>query len=193
MSWLLGTGWKRSVGNIPSPSCSILSNKVLWHWPETTKPQPSWKSRPPTWVGQLFTQTTLPETHTGLTRCAFSFLLFSHVWKKRRVRFWCSWIDLLTLPFLYFVPPPSAELKVFTFDGRHTKAKLSASMAGDHINLTPKQRPAKDRNGKVALLAFQKMRPSACLAELGAPFSHMLPYVAMYVSDIARNCFCLFF
>ncbi|KAG8003725.1 Adhesion G protein-coupled receptor L4 [Nibea albiflora] len=41
------------------------------------------------------------------------------------------------------------ELKLFTFDARHTKAKLSASMEGDHINLIPKPRPEEDRNGKV--------------------------------------------
>ncbi|XP_075878766.1 adhesion G protein-coupled receptor L4 isoform X2 [Nelusetta ayraudi] len=44
------------------------------------------------------------------------------------------------------------ELKLFTFDGRHTKAKLSASMAGDLIHLTPKQRPAKERNGSVSVV-----------------------------------------
>ncbi|XP_070765228.1 adhesion G protein-coupled receptor L4 [Enoplosus armatus] len=44
------------------------------------------------------------------------------------------------------------ELKLFTFDARHTKAKLSASMAGDHINLTPKLRPEEDRNGSVSVV-----------------------------------------
>uniref|UniRef100_A0A3Q3WAP9 Adhesion G protein-coupled receptor L4 n=1 Tax=Mola mola TaxID=94237 RepID=A0A3Q3WAP9_MOLML len=43
------------------------------------------------------------------------------------------------------------ELKVVTFDARHTKAKLSASMAGDHITLTPKPRPAKDRRSVSAV------------------------------------------
>lgn len=49
---------------------------------------------------------------------------------------------------------PFTELKLYTFDGRHTTAKLSASIGGDLIQLTPKQRPAKERNGKVAW--FQK-------------------------------------
>lgn len=48
----------------------------------------------------------------------------------------------------------SAEVKLYTFDARQPKAKLSASMAGDHINLSPKLRAAEDSNGKVALLAF---------------------------------------
>uniref|UniRef100_A0A674MV50 Adhesion G protein-coupled receptor L4 n=1 Tax=Takifugu rubripes TaxID=31033 RepID=A0A674MV50_TAKRU len=46
------------------------------------------------------------------------------------------------------------EVKLYTFDARQPKAKLSASMAGDHINLSPKLRAAEDSNGKVALLAF---------------------------------------
>ncbi|XP_049911900.1 adhesion G protein-coupled receptor L4 [Epinephelus moara] len=44
------------------------------------------------------------------------------------------------------------ELKLFTFDARHTKAKLAASMGGDHINLTPKLRPEEDRNGSVSVV-----------------------------------------
>ncbi|KAF7662831.1 hypothetical protein LDENG_00225910 [Lucifuga dentata] len=44
------------------------------------------------------------------------------------------------------------ELKLFTFDVRHTKAKLSASMGGDHINLTPKLRPDEGRNGSVSVV-----------------------------------------
>lgn len=44
----------------------------------------------------------------------------------------------------------TTELKLFTFDALHIKAKLSASMGGDHIQLTPKLRPEEDRNGKVA-------------------------------------------
>ncbi|XP_033937307.1 adhesion G protein-coupled receptor L4 [Pseudochaenichthys georgianus] len=42
------------------------------------------------------------------------------------------------------------ELKLFTFNARHTKAKLSVTMGGDHINLTPKLRPEEDRNGSVS-------------------------------------------
>uniref|UniRef100_A0A3B4TIG3 Adhesion G protein-coupled receptor L4 n=1 Tax=Seriola dumerili TaxID=41447 RepID=A0A3B4TIG3_SERDU len=44
------------------------------------------------------------------------------------------------------------ELKLFTFDARHSKAKLSASMGGDHINLTPRLRPDEDRNGSVSVV-----------------------------------------
>lgn len=38
-------------------------------------------------------------------------------------------------------------MKLVTFDASNTKAKLSASMGGDHINLTPKLRPVDGRNG----------------------------------------------
>lgn len=48
-------------------------------------------------------------------------------------------------------------MKLYAFDARQPKAKLSASMAGDHINLSPKLRAAKDSNGKVALLAFSNV------------------------------------
>ncbi|KAM8875921.1 adhesion G protein-coupled receptor L4 isoform 2-T2 [Spinachia spinachia] len=44
------------------------------------------------------------------------------------------------------------ELKVFTFDVRHMKATLSASMGGDQINLTPKLRPEAERNGSVSVV-----------------------------------------
>ncbi|XP_044057061.1 adhesion G protein-coupled receptor L4 [Siniperca chuatsi] len=44
------------------------------------------------------------------------------------------------------------ELKLFTFDASHMKPKLSASMAGDHITLTPKLRPEEDRNGSVSVV-----------------------------------------
>ncbi|KAK2835444.1 hypothetical protein Q5P01_015928 [Channa striata] len=44
------------------------------------------------------------------------------------------------------------ELKLITFDARHTKAKLSASMGGDHINLSPKVRPEEERNGSVSVV-----------------------------------------
>uniref|UniRef100_A0A8C3G6B1 Adhesion G protein-coupled receptor L4 n=1 Tax=Cyclopterus lumpus TaxID=8103 RepID=A0A8C3G6B1_CYCLU len=44
------------------------------------------------------------------------------------------------------------ELKLFTFDARHIKAKLSASMGGDHIHLTPKLKPEEDRNGSVSVV-----------------------------------------
>ncbi|XP_029989109.1 adhesion G protein-coupled receptor L4 [Sphaeramia orbicularis] len=44
------------------------------------------------------------------------------------------------------------ELKLFTFDARHTKAKLSASMGGDTINLTPKLKPETERNGSVSVV-----------------------------------------
>lgn len=51
----------------------------------------------------------------------------------------------------------STEVKLYMFDARQPKAKLSASMAGDHINLSPKLPAAKDSNGKVALLAFSNV------------------------------------
>ncbi|KAG7513755.1 adhesion G protein-coupled receptor L4 [Solea senegalensis] len=44
------------------------------------------------------------------------------------------------------------ELKLFTFDAHHTKTKLSASMGGDHISLTPKLRPDGDKNGSVSVV-----------------------------------------
>ncbi|XP_037326251.2 adhesion G protein-coupled receptor L4 [Pungitius pungitius] len=44
------------------------------------------------------------------------------------------------------------ELKVFTFDVRHIKATLSASMGGDQISLTPRLRPEGDRNGSVSVV-----------------------------------------
>ncbi|CAI5685259.1 unnamed protein product [Oreochromis niloticus] len=44
------------------------------------------------------------------------------------------------------------EVKLFTFEAHHTKAKLSASMGGDHINLTAKVRPEEDRNGSVSVV-----------------------------------------
>ncbi|XP_032382303.1 adhesion G protein-coupled receptor L4 [Etheostoma spectabile] len=47
------------------------------------------------------------------------------------------------------------ELKLFTFNARHTTAKLSASMGGNHIHLTPKLRPEEDRNGSVSVVFVQ--------------------------------------
>ncbi|TNM87945.1 hypothetical protein fugu_006166 [Takifugu bimaculatus] len=44
------------------------------------------------------------------------------------------------------------EVKLYTFDARQPKAKLSASMAGDHINLSPKLRAAEDSNGSVSVV-----------------------------------------
>ncbi|KAM9848895.1 adhesion G protein-coupled receptor L4 [Aulostomus maculatus] len=44
------------------------------------------------------------------------------------------------------------EIKLFTFEANHKKAKLSASMGGDHINLTPKLRPGEDRNESVSVV-----------------------------------------
>lgn len=55
-------------------------------------------------------------------------------------------------------------MKLYTFDADQTKARVSASVAGDHINLSPKLRAAKDRNGKVALLAFSNV---AAICTLG--------------------------
>ncbi|XP_034035833.1 adhesion G protein-coupled receptor L4 [Thalassophryne amazonica] len=42
------------------------------------------------------------------------------------------------------------ELKLITFEVRNTKAKLSASMGGDHINLTPKLSTEEGRNGSAS-------------------------------------------
>ncbi|XP_076007400.1 adhesion G protein-coupled receptor L4 [Genypterus blacodes] len=44
------------------------------------------------------------------------------------------------------------ELKVLTFDIRQAKAKLSVSMGGDHMSLTPKLRPEEARNGSVSVV-----------------------------------------
>ncbi|XP_034439362.1 adhesion G protein-coupled receptor L4 [Hippoglossus hippoglossus] len=44
------------------------------------------------------------------------------------------------------------ELKLFTFDARHTKAKVSASMGGDHMELTRRLGPEEDRNGSVSVV-----------------------------------------
>ncbi|XP_008295159.1 adhesion G protein-coupled receptor L4 [Stegastes partitus] len=50
------------------------------------------------------------------------------------------------------IKAPEMELKLVTLDARHTKARVSASMGGDHINLTPKQRPEGDGNGSVSVV-----------------------------------------
>ncbi|KAM4628873.1 adhesion G protein-coupled receptor L4 [Polymixia lowei] len=44
------------------------------------------------------------------------------------------------------------ELKLVTFDVRQTKTKLSVSMGGDHINLSPKSRTEESRNGSVSVV-----------------------------------------
>ncbi|KAM3875679.1 adhesion G protein-coupled receptor L4 [Diretmus argenteus] len=44
------------------------------------------------------------------------------------------------------------ELKLYTFDVREKKAKLSVSMGGDQINLSPKSTPEEDRNGSVSVV-----------------------------------------
>ncbi|XP_072245495.1 adhesion G protein-coupled receptor L4 [Leuresthes tenuis] len=44
------------------------------------------------------------------------------------------------------------ELKLFTFEAHQIKAKLSVSMGGDHINLTPRLRPEEERNGSVSVV-----------------------------------------
>ncbi|XP_069009584.1 adhesion G protein-coupled receptor L4 [Embiotoca jacksoni] len=64
----------------------------------------------------------------------------------------------LTLASNYITPAEleikdtEMELRLFTLDAHHTRAKVSASMGGDHINLTPKQRPEADRNGSVSVV-----------------------------------------
>ncbi|XP_008327178.2 adhesion G protein-coupled receptor L4 [Cynoglossus semilaevis] len=44
------------------------------------------------------------------------------------------------------------ELKVFTFDARHNKANLFATMGADHINLTSKLSPEEERTGSVSVV-----------------------------------------
>uniref|UniRef100_A0A3B3CH10 Adhesion G protein-coupled receptor L4 n=1 Tax=Oryzias melastigma TaxID=30732 RepID=A0A3B3CH10_ORYME len=44
------------------------------------------------------------------------------------------------------------ELKLVTFDVQQTKAKLSVSMGGDQISLTPKKKPMDGRNGSVSVV-----------------------------------------
>lgn len=44
------------------------------------------------------------------------------------------------------------ELKVVTFEARQTKAKLSATMGGDVVSLTPKVKPKNDKNGSVSVV-----------------------------------------
>uniref|UniRef100_H3C2E6 Adhesion G protein-coupled receptor L4 n=1 Tax=Tetraodon nigroviridis TaxID=99883 RepID=H3C2E6_TETNG len=64
----------------------------------------------------------------------------------------------LTLAKNYKIPTelqikaPDMEMKLYTIDAGQTKARVSASMAGDHINLSPKLQAAKDRNGSVSVV-----------------------------------------
>uniref|UniRef100_A0A3Q2NVD8 Adhesion G protein-coupled receptor L4 n=1 Tax=Fundulus heteroclitus TaxID=8078 RepID=A0A3Q2NVD8_FUNHE len=44
------------------------------------------------------------------------------------------------------------ELKLFTFDASQTKTKLSVSMGGDHIDLTPKLKPEDKTSGCVSVV-----------------------------------------
>ncbi|KAK7889437.1 hypothetical protein WMY93_024997 [Mugilogobius chulae] len=44
------------------------------------------------------------------------------------------------------------ELKLVTFEAKQTKAKLSAMMGGDVMNLTPKVKPKNERNGSVSVV-----------------------------------------
>lgn len=75
-------------------------------------------------------------------------------------------------------------MKLYTFDARQTKARVSASVAGDHINLSPKLRAAKDRNGKVALLAFSNAVAICTLGWTAA--SPMLPW-ATYAHGLGKR------
>ncbi|KAM7387911.1 hypothetical protein PAMP_024122 [Pampus punctatissimus] len=61
------------------------------------------------------------------------------------------------------------EMKLFTFVARNTKAKLSASMGGDHINLTPKLRPGESRNGSVSVVFVRYDSISDILKPSGDP------------------------
>lgn len=49
------------------------------------------------------------------------------------------------------IKAPEMELKVYTFDAQNSKTKLSASMGGDQIHLTPKVETQK-RNGSVSVV-----------------------------------------
>lgn len=106
-SWLPGPEWKRSVGNIPSPSCYILSKKVLWHWPKATKLQLSLKLKPLTWVRWLLTQFALPEMLSILTCCA----LYSHLYVGKLGFGVIEWILML----LSFIPPPIHRIESVDF------------------------------------------------------------------------------
>ncbi|XP_072294862.1 adhesion G protein-coupled receptor L4 [Eucyclogobius newberryi] len=44
------------------------------------------------------------------------------------------------------------ELKAVTFEARQTKAKLSATMGGDEMSLTPKVKPRNERSGRVSVV-----------------------------------------
>ncbi|XP_062252001.1 adhesion G protein-coupled receptor L4 [Platichthys flesus] len=57
-----------------------------------------------------------------------------------------------TTPTELEIKATEMELKLFTFDARHTKAKVSASMGGDHMDLTRTLRPEEDRNGSVSVV-----------------------------------------
>ncbi|XP_074524494.1 adhesion G protein-coupled receptor L4 [Halichoeres trimaculatus] len=50
------------------------------------------------------------------------------------------------------IKAPEMELKLFTFDARHKRVKLSATMAGDQISLIPKLGPKENRNGSVSVV-----------------------------------------
>lgn len=119
MSWWLGAEWKRSVGSTPSPSCCTLWKKGLCLWGATAEPQLRLMSEQLKWV-------------TSASSSFGSFLESEVIFEV----------------FDLFMPPSQTELKLFTFDVQQTKAKLSASMGGDRISLTPKLTPKDGRNGK---------------------------------------------
>ena len=60
----------------------------------------------------------------------------------------CRNLQSSTSVTFFFFLSSTTELKLFTFEAHQIKAKLSVSMGGDHINLTPKLKPEEERNGK---------------------------------------------
>lgn len=115
--------------------------------------------------------------NTGLSNyIKLSCHLFPPVCKK--VGFWIIVIFIFKfLDILDFFFSSTTELKLFTFNARHTKAKLSVTMGGDHINLTPKLRPEEDRNGKEAGSHVGNNYVTICV--LGCTGSTVLLHVAM--------------
>uniref|UniRef100_A0A3B4AB58 Adhesion G protein-coupled receptor L4 n=1 Tax=Periophthalmus magnuspinnatus TaxID=409849 RepID=A0A3B4AB58_9GOBI len=50
------------------------------------------------------------------------------------------------------VKASDVELKLVTFEAKQSKAKLSATLGGDEVNLMPKVKPKNERNGSVAVV-----------------------------------------
>lgn len=63
---------------------------------------------------------------------------------------------------LLFISSIFAEIKVFTFDARHNKAHLFATMGADHINLTSKLSPEEERTGTITRFRREKQMEEVC-------------------------------